>query len=209
MARNIMSLFSLSSFMDARGLVWVVAALVTDARALAQGHSLDQRPGSSGSIWDRNDDSRSQFGGASMRRIQSPAQTGRSAPLPASSLSVGSMPGPRGIKDVPVMGVYLNGTNIVGLRNQTLKGVTVRFDDHGNILIDAPHYEVKLDTSFHPLLPGEIPGRSKETAPWPADDNRQPGRSADPLSPSARMPQQNSAPTPPANGDDAEPLAEP
>ena len=65
-------------------------------------------------------------------------------------------------KNIPLNTVYLNGENIVGLRNQVLEGVNIRFDSKGNIFIDAPHYEVHHDSSFHPLLPEETPQFAKD-----------------------------------------------
>ncbi len=70
-------------------------------------------------------------------------------------------------KNAPLQSVFLNGENVVGLRNQTLHGVTVRFDAHGNISIDAPHYEIEYDTSFHPLLPEELPQMQKQRSALP------------------------------------------
>jgi hypothetical protein len=74
----------------------------------------------------------------------------------------------RTFKNVPVQTVYLNGVNVVGLRNQTMKGVNIRFDENGNVFIDAPQYEVQYDTSYHPLLPDELPGFEKQQAPLPS-----------------------------------------
>jgi hypothetical protein len=140
----------------------------------------------------RDDSNRSQFAGPKMKRVQSFGQPAESSqlPLPSSSL----VPGPssqlpaRVYKNVPVQGVYLNGVNVVGLRNQTLRGVAVRFDEHGNILIDAPQYDVQLDSSFHPLLPDEIQGRTKQTAPWPGVKAGATGDALDLAAPRASTP---------------------
>lgn len=89
---------------------------------------------------------------------------------PTGSLRVpqGNSPLPPGFyKSVPIQGIYLNGTNIVGLRSQTLRDVTVRFDAQGNIFIDAPQYDIRYDSSYHPLLPAEGPAYSKEEATLP------------------------------------------
>jgi hypothetical protein len=75
---------------------------------------------------------------------------------------------PRTFKNVPVQAVYLNGVNVVGLHNQSMKGVNIRFDENGNVFIDAPQYEVQYDTSYHPLLPDELPGFEKQQAPLPS-----------------------------------------
>lgn len=148
--------------------------------ALAQGGSPARLPPAP--LLERQDTNRSQFAGSNLRRVQS---FGQPSEQPGATDGAGGADlyragGPlnaRVYKDAPVMGVYLNGVNIVGLRSQTLRGVTVRFDEHGNILIDAPHYDVQLDTSFHPLLPSEVPGRPKETAPLPPTAGRpEPGQ---------------------------------
>ena len=53
--------------------------------------------------------------------------------------------------------VYLNGINVSDLKDQTLANVNVRIDAQGNIHVTGEHYEVSQDTSFHPLLPTELP----------------------------------------------------
>jgi hypothetical protein len=53
--------------------------------------------------------------------------------------------------------VFLNGANVSSLRGETLENVRVKIDEDGNIHITAPHYDVTTDTSFHPLLPTELP----------------------------------------------------
>jgi hypothetical protein len=40
--------------------------------------------------------------------------------------------------------IFINGVKVDGLANQTFERVNVKFDDKGNILIDAPGYAVKL-----------------------------------------------------------------
>jgi hypothetical protein len=143
----------------------------------------------------REDNQRSQFAGAKMDRLQSfdrPSEVQKNAsahaPRPAEGqtnsgvqkdLKRGStkeefawkketsIPS-RVYKNVPLNAVYLNGENIVGLRNQTLEGVNVRFDAAGNIYIDAPHYEIHRDSTFHPLLPDETPQYSKDVDSIPA-----------------------------------------
>lgn len=87
-------------------------------------------------------------------------KTGASSELPQMQ--------PKAYRNVSVQAVYLNGVNVVGLRNQSMKGVNVRFDENGNVFIDAPQYEVQYDTSYHPLLPDELPGFEKQQAPLPA-----------------------------------------
>ena len=101
----------------------------------------------------------------------------------------------RAYKNLPLHSVYLNGENIVGLRNQSLEGVNVRFDAQGNVYIEAPHYEIHHDTSYHPLLPEEVPQfqkevpdfsrknvpsrRKAETKPGAAANSRAPSADAD------------------------------
>jgi hypothetical protein len=47
--------------------------------------------------------------------------------------------------------VFLNGTDISNLREQTLNQVTVRIDASGDIRIDAPHYQIQDQSRFHPI----------------------------------------------------------
>ena len=62
--------------------------------------------------------------------------------------------------------IQLNGVDISAVRGETLENVTVRIDDAGNLELRAPHYDVGTDTSFHPLLPTELPRVPKgRTAP--------------------------------------------
>jgi hypothetical protein len=53
--------------------------------------------------------------------------------------------------------VFLNGTNINGVRNQDLSNVNIRIDEAGNFHITAPQYDVQQDSSYHPLMPSELP----------------------------------------------------
>ncbi|WGL61008.1 hypothetical protein QEJ31_05275 [Pigmentibacter sp. JX0631] len=53
--------------------------------------------------------------------------------------------------------IYLNGVNINSIKNQDLENVNVRIDGSGNIYIDAPHYDISVEQSYHPLMPGELP----------------------------------------------------
>jgi len=39
--------------------------------------------------------------------------------------------------------VYINNVDVTGLKNQEFKGCTVKFDENGNIYIDAPQYKIK------------------------------------------------------------------
>ena len=63
--------------------------------------------------------------------------------------------------------LYLNGINIGNVRNQELQSVTVRIDDAGNISIIAPQYDVSQESSYHPLLPAELPKFPKSHAQIP------------------------------------------
>lgn len=53
--------------------------------------------------------------------------------------------------------IYLNGVNINSVKNQELENVNVNIDGSGNIYIEAPHYEIGVEQSYHPLMPGELP----------------------------------------------------
>lgn len=124
-------------------------------------------------------DSREEGSGAlsSDKRNQTSYGSGQAASARAHELS--PFAGARGsrnaqpvspaLKNIPVQSVFLNGENIIGLRNQVLKGVDIRFDAQGNIFIDAPHYQIQYDTTYHPLLPEELPALQKERALPPVD----------------------------------------
>jgi hypothetical protein len=53
--------------------------------------------------------------------------------------------------------IYLNGVNISSVKNQELENVNIHIDNNGNIYIDAPHYEIGVEQSYHPLMPTELP----------------------------------------------------
>lgn len=74
--------------------------------------------------------------------------------------------------------IFLNGSNISGSRNQTLKNVTLKIDGEGNIFIEAPHYQVNQENTFIPLsqwqkpkaspqhnTPGKIPDTQSKLTP--------------------------------------------
>ncbi len=74
--------------------------------------------------------------------------------------------------------IFLNGSNISGSRNQTLKNVTLKIDGEGNIYIEAPHYQVNQENTFIPLsrwqkpkaspqhnTPGKIPDTQSKLTP--------------------------------------------
>jgi hypothetical protein len=82
---------------------------------------------------------------------------GRNTNGNANSLISGNVKKPFNTTRFPPRFVYLNGKNISALKDEVLENVTVRIDSQGNINISAPHYEVQEQTSFHPLLPSELP----------------------------------------------------
>lgn len=126
-------------------------------------------------IFDSREDGSRTF--PSGRRIQTPFGTGPAGSARGGGLS--SSPDAHGLrsaemappvlKNIPVQSVFLNGEGVIGLRNQVLKGVDIRFDGQGNIFIDAPHYQIQYDTTYHPILPEELPSLQKERALPPAD----------------------------------------
>jgi hypothetical protein len=115
--------------------------------------------------------------GTGVQRVGSAA-----IPIPSQSLDLmGSpsvtLPKPQGISIQPVPMspkklpydstymtgriIYLNGVNINSIKNQELENVNINIDGNGNIYIDAPHYEIGVEQSYHPLMPGELPKFSK------------------------------------------------
>ena len=66
----------------------------------------------------------------------------------------------------PARSLFLNGVNIGSVRDQELENVTVKIDAEGNIHLFAPHYDVREDTSYHPLMPQELP-RFPKAGPVP------------------------------------------
>ena len=67
--------------------------------------------------------------------------------------------------------VFVNGVDISGSFDQSLKDVDVRIDHKGNIFISAPHYEVQEEDQFFPLsavAPKNVPISSpKHRGPAP------------------------------------------
>jgi hypothetical protein len=55
----------------------------------------------------------------------------------------------------PVVGgqrsVFMNGVDVSSSRNEDLRNVHLRIDEHGNIFITAPHYQVTESETFTPL----------------------------------------------------------
>lgn len=54
---------------------------------------------------------------------------------------------------VPANGrnIYINGIDISSARNQYIKNVNIKIDENGNILIDAPQYQVNEEETYTPL----------------------------------------------------------
>lgn len=48
-------------------------------------------------------------------------------------------------------GIFMNGTDISGARNQFLKNVDVQISESGDIFIIAPHYQVSEEDAYTPL----------------------------------------------------------
>lgn len=66
--------------------------------------------------------------------------------------------------------VYLNGVRIDGITNQTFEKATVRIDESGNVLIEAPGYAARVvsappATSAPTSAPAETPAPPQATAP--------------------------------------------
>ena len=47
--------------------------------------------------------------------------------------------------------LFLNGTDITGIKNQDVQQVDIHIDEHGDIYISAPHYSVTEQASYLPL----------------------------------------------------------
>lgn len=62
--------------------------------------------------------------------------------------------------------VYLNGVNIDGLTSQKFEKATVRIDEKGNVLIDAPGYKVEVQSM--PSAPPQAPGPQAQLSTVPA-----------------------------------------
>lgn len=50
-----------------------------------------------------------------------------------------------------VRGIFMNGTDISGARNQFLKNVDIQISESGDIFIIAPHYQVSEEDAYTPL----------------------------------------------------------
>lgn len=57
--------------------------------------------------------------------------------------------------------VLLNGQDASNIRSQEMKNVNVFIDEHGNIFLSAPHYQIKHEETFLPLSKAQ----SKFSAP--------------------------------------------
>ncbi len=96
-----------------------------------------------------------------------PAFAQRPLPLPPPQSIEGKRPAPWNTTQSPSRMVFLNGVNIGNVRDQELQNVTVRIDDAGNVNIVAPQYDVSRESSYHPLLPAELPRFPKSQAQHP------------------------------------------
>ncbi len=47
--------------------------------------------------------------------------------------------------------VYVNGKDVSSVKGQFMKNVSIRIDDHGDIYIDAPQYQIIEEDSYVPL----------------------------------------------------------
>jgi hypothetical protein len=47
--------------------------------------------------------------------------------------------------------IYLNGVDISSARNSFIENANLRIDSQGNILIEAPHYQVNEENTYTPL----------------------------------------------------------
>ncbi len=47
--------------------------------------------------------------------------------------------------------IFMNGVDISSARNQDLRNIHLRIDEHGNVFITAPHYQVTEEETFTPL----------------------------------------------------------
>ena len=65
-------------------------------------------------------------------------------------LGVGCLLGSSAFAGAP--DVYVNGARVTGLTGQVLEDVDVRFDEDGNVWIDAPRYKVEAVASSRPAL---------------------------------------------------------
>lgn len=114
------------------------------------------------------------FEGKSIKRVGSAplpittqnleAMTAPTFTLPSKGTNI--IPSPQGgnLKKLPYESTYmsgriifLNGNNISSVREQELENVSVFIDSKGHIHITAPHYEVGVEQSYHPMLPSELP----------------------------------------------------
>ena len=126
--------------------------------ALAQDWGKQDSAGSDSSAAAGSAPGRRSDGG--MKKVAGvPLPGGREAP-PAPSTS--ALPGRKSLPAepstmFPARSIFLNGMNIGSVRDQDLENVTVKIDGQGNIHLIAPHYDVREDTSYHPLLPQELP----------------------------------------------------
>jgi hypothetical protein len=115
--------------------------------------------------------------------------------------------------------VFINGQEVTGTTNQILKDVAFSIDDKGDIYVLAPHYEVKVEDTYTPLVPGipktpelEVPVKAPEapptakplpeTPPAPVADKKEeplvPEKPATPLPPEDQKKEEPQVPEKPA-----------
>lgn len=74
--------------------------------------------------------------------------------LSSTALAAGTLAIPS-LEPKPVIAgnrtIYMNGTDISSARNQDLRNVHIKIDEHGNLFITAPHYQVTEEETFTPL----------------------------------------------------------
>lgn len=94
--------------------------------------------------------------------------------------------------------VFLNGIRVDGLTNQKFEKVTVRFDDQGNLHIDAPGYVVRVPNQVQlPALPRAPAATAAPVAPAPAPAPAATPAPAAPAPAPAPAPAAAPAPAPP------------
>lgn len=125
---------------------------------------------------------------------------GRSLPLPQQPGESSAAMAKWSTTRFPGRVVFLNGVNIGSVRNQRLKNVDVFIDENGNLQITAPHYDVREESSYHPLLPSELPRFSKTVPapPPPVAQATTPVPAATSTPPAAPPPAPPTADAPPA-----------
>ncbi len=89
---------------------------------------------------------------------------------------------------VSARSLYLNGTDISSARNQTLKNVVVRINDHGDVFLEAPQYQVSEEDTFVPLSNKNKPASGAPTALEHKPAGEFPSKAAEALPTNAQTP---------------------